>query len=120
MFVFELPNEKKHPESILEKIGASPSLAEEAGLGASKAISAPGEKKRGKLKKAVKNIKGMQYVMTTVTSNNTTQSPESRTSARMASKNDEFEEEDDEPMSPTPEKYPTPVQSPPQQSRREQ
>lgn len=65
MFVFEMPNDKK-VESIMDKMSTSPSLADEAGLGASKAMTLPGEKKTRKQKKAVKNIKGMQYVMTTV------------------------------------------------------
>ena len=75
MFVFEMPIDKKQPESIMDKMSTSPSLADEAGLGASKAISAPGEKKTRKQKKAVKNIKGMQYVMTTVAPVQTNQSP---------------------------------------------
>lgn len=58
MFVFEMPSEKKQ-ESIMDKMSTSPSLAEEVGLGASKVVSTPGEKKTRKQKKAVKNIKGI-------------------------------------------------------------
>jgi hypothetical protein len=54
LFVFDLQTEKKQPESILEKMQTSPSLADEF----KSSIAAAGEKKRGKLKNAVKNKNG--------------------------------------------------------------